>query len=48
MVLWIDGVALAGEAAATTVQIAGGTSSPTPLNGNVWYHGATFGLEYSF
>ncbi len=48
MVLWIDGVALAGEAAATTVQIAGGTSSPTPLNGSVWYHGATFGLEYSF
>lgn len=48
MVLWIDGVALAGEAAATTVQAPGGTSSPAPLNGSVWYQGATFGLEYSF
>lgn len=48
MILWIDGVALAGEAAATTVQAPGGTRSPTPLNGGLWYNGATFGLDYSF
>jgi hypothetical protein len=48
MVMWIDGVALAGETAAGTVQAPGGTNAATPLNGNVWYNGATFGFDYTF
>jgi hypothetical protein len=45
--LWVNNVALAGAAAAATTQIPGGTSSPvTP--GNVFFNGATFGLDLSF
>ncbi len=47
-VLWIDNVALAGDAAATTRQVAGG--SPTPINadGRLWYNGATVALDFTW
>lgn len=45
-VLWLENVALAGDAAASTTQIVGGTSSPTNTNGRVWYNGATTGVEF--
>jgi hypothetical protein len=45
-VLWLDNVALAGDAAAATTQIPGGTSSPVPNDGRLWYNGATAGVEF--
>ncbi len=47
MLLWLDKVALASEAAASTTQIAGGTSSPVNT-GNVWFQGVSFGLNLTF
>jgi hypothetical protein len=45
-VLWLENVALAGDAASSTTQIVGGASSPTNTNGRVWYNGATTGVEF--
>lgn len=45
--LWMNRVAIAGEAAPTTVQQPGGTASPL-ATGNAWYQGATFGAVMSF
>lgn len=47
MLLWMNGVALAGEAPPNTTQTAGGTSSPVST-GNVLYQGATFGAVITF
>jgi hypothetical protein len=45
--LWFNNVALPGEAAANTTQVAGGTVSPVST-GSVWFHGATLGLGLRF
>jgi hypothetical protein len=45
--LWLNNVALAGAAANSTTQVAGGTSSPLK-NGNLMYNGVTIGGEISF
>ena len=45
-VLWLDNVALAGDAAGTTTQTVGGSSSPVPNDGRLWYNGATAGVEF--
>jgi hypothetical protein len=47
MLLWMNGAALAGEAAPDTTQIAGGTSSPVSA-GNALYQGATFAAVITF
>jgi hypothetical protein len=46
MVLWIDGLALADQTAATTHQAAGGSVSPIRLNGDLWYNGALVSMNY--
>ncbi|HTU26637.1 MAG TPA: hypothetical protein VMF30_14615 [Pirellulales bacterium] len=46
MVLWLDGLALADRAAAHTTQVAGGSSSPVNLHGDLWYNGALVSLNY--
>jgi len=45
-ILWLDRLALASEAAPHTVQVAGGTSSPTVTSGNLLYHGATASMQF--
>jgi hypothetical protein len=45
-VLWLDNVALASEAAAGTVQAAGGTRSTINTDGRLWYNGALAGAEF--
>ena len=47
MMLWMNSLALAGEAPPHTTQVAGGTSSPVST-GNVLYQGATFGAVVTF
>lgn len=47
MLLYLDRVALASEAAANTTQAPGGTSSPVST-GSVWYQGVIFGATLSF
>ena len=47
MLLWMNRIDIAGEAAATTIQAAGGTASPV-ATGNAWYQGATFGAVITF
>jgi len=44
-VLWLDNIALASEAAESTVQVAGGTRSTVQF-GRLWYNGVTFGIDY--
>jgi hypothetical protein len=48
MALWIEGVALAPDAASTTHQVAGGTSSPVNLASGLWYNGATASLDVTW
>ena len=45
--LYIDKVGLAGESAASTVQVAGGTSSPVST-GHIFYNGVSFGAMLTF
>lgn len=47
MVVWLNRVGLAGEAANSTIQQPGGTASPI-ATGNAWYQGATFGAVITF
>jgi hypothetical protein len=47
-VLWIEGVALAGDVASYTKQVAGGTSSPINTNSGLWYNGATVSLDLTW
>ena len=46
--LWLDNVAVAGDQAPTTVQVAGGTSSPINTAGRVFYNGATTGIDFTW
>jgi Putative beta barrel porin-7 (BBP7) len=48
MLLWIQDVALADEAAHATHQVAGGSSSPVVTDGKLWYNGADVALECKF
>ncbi len=48
MVLWIDNVALAGNVASNTTQVAGGSSSPIDFNGNVFYNGADVAIDFTW
>jgi hypothetical protein len=48
MVMWIDGVALAPDVAATTHQGAGGTASPINTACGLWYNGATASLDITW
>jgi hypothetical protein len=45
--LYIDKIGLAGETAASTTQVAGGTSSPVST-GHILYHGISFGAMLTF
>lgn len=47
MFLWMNKVGIAGDAAPTTVQGGGGTSSPV-ATGNAMYQGVTFGAAITF
>jgi hypothetical protein len=48
MVMWIEGVGLAPDTAATTFQAAGGTHSPINTNCGLWYNGATASLDFTW
>ena len=48
MALWIEGVALAPDAASTTHQVSGGTSSPVSTASGLWYNGATASLDVTW
>ncbi|HEX3599533.1 MAG TPA: hypothetical protein VHU84_05285 [Lacipirellulaceae bacterium] len=45
-VMWLDNVAIAGDQGATTVQAAGGTSSPINTEGRLVYDGVTTGVSF--
>lgn len=47
-VLWIDNVALAGDAAAVTKQSGGGSVTPIVADGRLWYNGATVALDFTW
>ena len=47
-VFWVEGLALAGDVASHTVQVAGGTSSPINTNSGLWYNGATVSLDLTW
>ena len=48
MILWVEGVALAGDVASHTVQVAGGSSSPINTNSGLWYNGATVSMDFTW
>ncbi len=48
VMLWLNHLNLAGATAATTTQVAGGTSNPVTTNSNLHYSGATGQLNVAF
>lgn len=47
LVLWLDNLQLGADAASTTRQIAGGTTSPPKIDGRLVYNGAAAGIEFT-
>ncbi len=45
-VMWLDNVQLASDAAPTTTQVVGGTSSPANVDGRLWYNGAAAAVDF--